>query len=275
MCRGIRPLIGQRILSVRRPVCRYRPISIQPPAATIHRKLKDKTVSAIDRLGKRVVIHVEPFALILQPKMSGLVTLGDAPDLDHVRLAIHFADRAQTQLLFWDRRGLGTVELLRSNQIQERIVEGRLGPDALQISQDDFCQRLHRTARPIKVALLDQSLLAGVGNLYASEILHAARVHPAQPCNQLSASKMRSIFSAMQRILLDAIEHEGSTLSDGTYRNALNDPGSYQNRHLVYDRGDLPCPTCGTGAIRRIVQAQRSTFFCPKCQRLRASTKCT
>jgi formamidopyrimidine-DNA glycosylase len=224
-------------------------------------------------LGKRVVLNIEDQALILQPKMSGLVTLGDAPDEEHVRLRIEFRQTPEAHLIFWDRRGLGTVEMLSEAAIFDRIVSGRLGPDALEIDFDEFVKRLRKTRRPIKVALLDQKLLAGIGNLYASEILHVARIHPEQACDRISTAKLRSMYAAMQDILLDAIRHEGSTLSDGTYRNALNDPGSYQSRHLVYDRAEQECPTCESGRIRRIVQAQRSSFFCPKCQRRPAANR--
>lgn len=267
MCRGIRPIIGRAVATVGTPRCRYRPIVITPKIATIRRRLQGRRVSDITRLGKRVLIHVDEDALILQPKMTGLVCLGAPPDPEHVRLEVTFRGSPKIQLLFWDRRGLGTVELLPANQIHQRIVAGRLGPDALAISPQDFSGRLARTQRPIKVALLDQKLLAGVGNLYASEMLHIAGIHPAKPSARLSAKKKRRLYEAMQNVLWTAIEHEGSTLSDGTYRNALNDPGEYQNHHLVYDRAGLACPSCSQGTICRIVQAQRSTFFCPRCQR--------
>jgi formamidopyrimidine-DNA glycosylase len=119
------------------------------------------------------------------------------------------------------------------------------------------------------VALLDQQALAGIGNLYAAEILHEARLHPQTPCSRLSAQHWRRLAAAITRVLEEAIRYEGSTLSDGTYRNALNLAGSYQNEHRVYDRAGLRCPTCTRGRVRRIVQAQRATFFCPNCQRAR------
>ena len=267
MCRGIASIVGQRIDRVSKPVCNYRPISMAPSVATINKKLAGAKVERISRLGKRVLIHAAEHALILQPKMTGMVSLEDPPDPDHNRLQIDFKGRPKLRLLFWDRRGLGTVELLREDAIEERIINGKLGPDALAITLDVFNEKLSATSRAIKVALLDQKLLAGVGNLYASEMLHVSKIHPEKPCNQLTQPKKKLLYEAMQRILLDAIEHEGSTLSDGTYRNALNDPGSYQNQHLVYDRADEPCPSCNSGAVRRIVQAQRSTFYCPKCQK--------
>lgn len=267
MRRGIAAIMGRTIESVSTPKCRFRPIAIKPKIATIAKQLQGAKVSDLSRLGKRVLIHAAEQVLILQPKMSGLIALDIPPDPDHVRLQLDFAGTPPLRLQFWDRRGLGTVELIPESEIETRIINGRLGPDALAIELSDFSNRLRATARPIKVALLDQKLVAGVGNLYASEMLHVAGIHPATPSNQLTRGRLAKLHSAMQTILLTAIEHEGSTLSDGTYRNTLNDPGSYQNHHLVYARAESPCPTCGRGTIQRIVQAQRSTFFCPQCQK--------
>jgi len=266
MCRGIASIVGRPIAAVSQPPCNYRPIVIRPAVAFIHEQLQGQRVSAVSRLGKRVLIHTQQLALILQPKMTGLVALEAPPDPDHVRLQIEFGGRPKLRLQFWDRRGLGTVELLPHPEIQSRIVAGRLGEDALSISQIEFARLLAATRRPIKVALLDQKLVAGVGNLYASEMLHVARIHPATLAAEISRAKVAKLYAAMRDILLTAIEHEGSTLSDGTYRNTLNDPGSYQNHHRVYDRATLPCLSCQRSEIVRIVQAQRSTFFCPRCQ---------
>jgi formamidopyrimidine-DNA glycosylase len=126
---------------------------------------------------------------------------------------------------------------------------------------------LEHSSRPIKVALLDQRAVAGIGNLYASEILHLVGIHPARSCRRLRPGDWPRLADAIHKVLETAIRYEGSTLSDGTYRNALNESGSYQAYHRVYDRAGERCLCCGRGRIMRIVQAQRSTFFCPLCQR--------
>jgi formamidopyrimidine-DNA glycosylase len=115
------------------------------------------------------------------------------------------------------------------------------------------------------VALLDQRAIAGIGNLYASEILHVARIHPAKRCDRISLAQWDAVAEATQAILTAAIRYEGSTLRNGTYRNALNQEGGYRNHHRVYDRASKPCPECREPVVR-IVQAQRSTYFCPNCQ---------
>lgn len=268
MCRGVRPTIGGVIKRVIDPRCTYRPIKCQPSLEEIDQKLRGQRIEAISRLGKRVVIETQEWALVLQPKMTGLVAIDEVPDLEHVRLELRLKGAAVDRLLFWDRRGLGTVQLLPLEKLEELIVDGRLGPDALSIAREDFIKRLIATRRPIKVALLDQKLVAGVGNLYASEMLHAARIAPQLAAEDVPAKRLRELYNSMRRILEEAILHEGSTLSDGTYRNALNQSGGYQNQHRVYDRAGELCPTCKRAKIVRIVQAQRSTFYCPNCQKL-------
>lgn len=268
MARGLQPIVGGRILKVRKPRCPCRPIVIEPSVSTIRRKIEGRIVSQVTRLGKRVVIHVDDQRLFFQPKMTGLVSTDGVPDPGHLRFELLVEQKGQRpiQVLFWDRRGLGTVTLLDESQVQKKMITGKLGPDALEITYEDFRARLLATRRPIKVALLDQKLVAGVGNLYASEMLFAAKIAPTDSAASISARKMRRLYTAMLDILNTAIEYEGSTLSDGTYRNAVNDPGSYQNEHRVYDRAGQPCPRCPC-LIERIVQAQRSTFYCPRCQK--------
>ena len=117
------------------------------------------------------------------------------------------------------------------------------------------------------MALLNQKKVAGIGNLYASEILHLSRISPEVPARELSRKQISRLAKAVPAILNEAIRYEGSTLGDGTYRNALNETGGYQNAHKVYARDGEICPTCDRGTIIRIVQAQRSTFFCRVCQR--------
>ncbi len=169
MCRGIYPIIGKRIRQVLTPPCRFRSIQIRPSVSQIHERLKGCVVTAIIRIGKRVVIQTDRDSLVLQPKMTGLVALDATPDSEHVRLQIDLSDRQRVR--FWDSRGLGTVELIANKDLQAQLVDGKIGPDALVITFEDFVNRLRSTDRPIKVALLDQKILAGVGNLYASEML--------------------------------------------------------------------------------------------------------
>jgi formamidopyrimidine-DNA glycosylase len=171
------------------------------------------------------------------------------------------------QILLWDQRGLGVIRLVSPKEFDRIYGPGKIGPDALSISSDELRARLRHSRRAIKVALLDQKALAGVGNLYASEILHRAGVHPSKTCSRLRRDQWQRIHVELNNVLHEAIEHQGSTLRDGTYRIARDAPGNFQFRHRVYQRHGQPCFACGRSQIVRIVQAQRSTFFCPTCQR--------
>jgi formamidopyrimidine-DNA glycosylase len=318
MCRGISPIIGRQVARAERTACQRRPIAIRPRIDQFRRRTEGKTVVAINRAGKRVVIWLantklaqrrkKPHqslglqpqglsnerkkrdnetqipppgeeAIVIEPRMTGLVLLGSPPTQEHLRFRLRLSKPTSAkngrpthharELLFWDRRGLGSVSLLSAEEFAAKFsAESKtLGPDALRLSADELRDRLHLSRRAIKVALLDQRAIAGIGNLYASEILHVAGIHPAARCHRLRGEQWNRLHAAMNLVLLEAIRLEGSTLSDGTYRNALNEAGGYQNHHRVYDRAGQMCPTCGRGTIRRIVQAQRSTFFCPYCQR--------
>jgi formamidopyrimidine-DNA glycosylase len=227
-------------------------------------------VTEIQRVGKRVVLRLDSrWSLVFEPRMTGLILLADPPDAEHLRFRLDLDGPGTRHLWFWDRRGLGSVRLLSPVQFEQALGAAKLGPDALELSPDGWQRQLGHSRQAIKVALLDQCRVAGIGNLYASEILHEARLHPAERCSDLSRHAWQRLQAAAQNVLREAIRYEGSTLADGTYRNALNDPGSYQNHHRVYGRADEICPTCGRATVRRMVQAQRATFFCTRCQRLR------
>jgi len=279
MRRGIAPVVGYRITAVERPRCRLKPIAIEPELPQFRRRAVGKRIERVGRLGKRVLVYLEgEEVIVLEPRMTGLVLLADPPNREHLRLCLHLtADAASNgsalqtgatlSLMYWDRRGLGSVRLFAVDELHRRYSDGMLGPDALEISIDELRARLGSSRREIKVALLDQKAVAGIGNLYASEILFLARIHPRRPCHTLRKSEWLKLHAAMQEVLEEAIRYEGSTLGDGTYRNALNQQGSYQNHHRVYARAGKDCPRCGHNSIVRTVQAQRATFHCTRCQR--------
>jgi len=268
MRRGLAPIVGGHIHRIEFPTIPYRPIQISPDRAQWNQLLSGRRVVAVDRIAKRVLVRLDcGSSIVMQPKMAGMAMLSDPPSSEHVRLIVHLQGATVNQFLYWDRRGLGTVHLWDESQCDHWMGPDRLGPDALVISEKEFIHRFQALRRPVKPALLDQKLVAGVGNLYASEILFRARVHPARLCSDVSRIQWKRIYAAMLEILLAAIESEGSTLGDGTYRNAINGEGSYQHQHAVYARDNEPCAACEKGTIVRIVQSQRSTFYCPRCQK--------
>ncbi len=269
MVRGIREAVeGRLIEGFRECPCPCKPITMTPGIKAIQSRVLGQKIIAVRRLAKRIVLDLtNEDSFVIEPRMTGLMLLSDPPSIDHLRLEwLLKKGRSRNSLWFWDRRGLGTVRLYRKSEFSADLGPLKLGPDALLITLKDLKQRCAKTSRAIKVALLDQKMIAGIGNLYASEILHLSQIHPEREAKGLTADEVKSLHKAMNRILKKAIRYEGSTLGDGTYRNALNQSGSYQNEHRVYGREGAECPGCKGASIIRIVQAQRSTFYCPCCQ---------
>ena len=285
MVRGVRPhAVGRTITALKRPRggvnaagAPLRPIALTPALSSMAARVRGKLIDAVERRAKRVVLRLAGGrALAIEPRMTGLMLLGAPPTTDHVRLELHLGPGGDSSsddypvLRFWDRRGLGTVTLYEPGELDTRLGPDKLGPDPLALGIQEWTASLtaalKKTGRPVKVALLDQKIAAGIGNLYASETLFHARIAPDRPANELKRSEAARLAAAVVEVLTEAIRYEGSTLSDGTYLNALGDPGRYRNEHRVYQRHGAPCPRCGA-AIVRTVQAQRSTFHCRVCQR--------
>lgn len=274
MRRGILGIVGSRIEQAARVPCLRKPILVHPSPAALQRRTAGRTIVDVGRIGKRVVVHLDSGeALVFEPRMTGLVLVADPPTVEHLRFQMTLSGGPVSQIWYWDRRGLGSVRLFTAGEFAAKFAGEQIGPDALSLTAEMLRGRLESSRRAIKVALLDQRAIAGVGNLYASEILHLAGVHPLRRCDLLTAEQWQAIFERLIEVLETAIRYEGSTLSDGTYRNALNQAGGYQSQHRVYDRAGEVCQSCQRGTIERIVQAQRATFFCPTCQTKRPPRK--
>jgi formamidopyrimidine-DNA glycosylase len=268
MRRGILDTVGGVIRDIVRCPCPRKSITLEPDWPGLRRRVVGRHIVAIDRLGKRVLVRLDSGdALVFEPRMTGLVLVSDPPSVEHLRLELRIEGSRLSHVWYWDRRGLGSVKVLTAQEVIDRLGPTHLGPDALEIDFAEFHQRFAGGKREIKVALLDQKLIAGIGNLYAAEILHVAKIDPRRRCKRLTKADWRRVHDAILQVLEEAVRYEGSTLSDGTYRNVLSQEGGYQNHHRVYDREGFPCPRCGDKLIQRIVQAQRSTFFCRHCQK--------
>ena len=271
MRRGLAGIVGRRVAALEFPRSRVRPISITPRPAALAGRVAGRTIAGAHRRGKRVVLELVTAAtdrlwLVVEPRMTGLFLVGDPPSSDHVRMRVHLAGRgAPGNVLFWDRRGLGTIRLLDDRGLEAVCGATVLGPDGLTVTGADLRAALGRSRRAVKVALLDQRAVAGIGNIYAAEILFRAGIDPRTHCRRLAADDWERIANRTRTVLAEAVRLEGSSIGDETYRTTDNRPGRAQLRHRVYGREDEPCRGCGTPVLR-IVQAQRATFFCPICQ---------
>ncbi len=265
MRRGVAGVAGCTIRDFRRAPSRLQSIIIEPRPNVLRRRVVGRKIITVGRVGKRIVLGLDSGdRIVIEPRMSGLVILADPPDRGHLRVVFELSGPAK-QLLFWDQRGLGVVRLVSAAEFDRLYGAEKIGPDALEISATVLRARLASSRRVIKVALLDQRVVAGIGNIYASEMLHRAGIHPAKPCKRLRPQEWTQLHAQMRKVLNEAIRRQGATLRDNTYRPARDEPGAYEFR--VYQRHGQTCARCGRAVIVRIVQGQRSTFFCPACQR--------
>ncbi|MFM9024172.1 MAG: bifunctional DNA-formamidopyrimidine glycosylase/DNA-(apurinic or apyrimidinic site) lyase [Planctomycetaceae bacterium] len=275
MRRGLACVVGRRIAAVEFPRSRVRPIDVTPRPTVLAARLAGRSIAAVHRRGKRVVLELiappdagdDTLWLAIEPRMTGLMLVAEPPSIEHVRMVVRLAPRrgGPGRFLFWDRRGLGTVRLLDARGLDAVCGREKLGVDGLAITGADLAAALGRSRRAVKVALLDQRAVAGIGNIYAAEILFHAGIDPRTPCRRLRGAAWDAVAAAARAILAAAVRLEGSSIGDETYRTVEARVGRYQKRHRVYGRAGEPCAACGT-TIERIVQAQRSTFWCPVCQ---------
>lgn len=252
----LRPhVVGRRIVRVRL----MRSDILSPAGTDLPSLLSGQTVADIARRGKRIVFSLDRGdRFYVHLGMTGRLVLSspeESPPIHtHLRLDL---DNAR-EIRFTDPRRFGGVWWLGTNAAPDEM-----GPEPLATRPQQLGKRLARTTRAIKNALLDQRVLAGLGNIYVDESLFAAGVHPLTPSNRLTADQIARLNRAIKTTLRRALRHRGSTLRD--YRDADGLPGNFQLLHRVYDRAGQPCARCGT-AIERIVLGGRSTHFCPKCQ---------
>lgn len=272
MRRGILHLVGRRIAGVEFPRGPKRPISTTPAPDAIATAISGGQLSAVERFGKRLALEITFPShrrwLVIEPRMTGLMLVVPPPTTDHVRLVMHMhqAGRRRRQpLVFWDQRGLGTLRLVDTGGLERACGPAVLGPDGLVVTGDDLMSRLARSRRAIKVALLDQRAVAGIGNIYAAEILHRTGLDPRTACHRVPRRMWERLAATTRAVLTKAVQLEGSSIGDELYQTPARQPGRFQHHHRVYGRAGQPCLTCHT-AVHRIVQGQRSTFFCPQCQ---------
>ncbi len=233
-----------------------------PDAGTFQRQVTGQRLVDIGRRAKFIIFHLERDKLLLHLRMSGdlLVNPTGTPPGKHTRLALSF-DNQQT-LYFNDPRKFGRAWLVEDLD----QVLSNLGPEPLDPSftAQDFYQLLNSHKRIIKPLLMDQNFISGIGNIYADESLHLARIHPLTPSNSLTPRQAAGLLDAMRQVLEAGIQNNGASI-DWVYRG-----GDFQNHFRVYGRAGELCPACGT-VIEKTVVAQRGTHFCPGCQPVPAS----
>jgi formamidopyrimidine-DNA glycosylase len=202
--------------------------------------------------------------LIVHLKMTGRLILGPErrPRDQHTRFVLRFKNRTD-ELRFRDVRKFGFVKCIRTKDLPALREIRELGPEPLDLPFSSFARIFKTRKGRLKSLLLNQKIVAGIGNIYADEILHRAHLHPLTPAGSLKEGNLKLLWISMRRVLREAIRHKGSSIRD--FRDAEGAAGKFQNRHRVYGRESLACLSCGE-AVRRIKLGGRSSYFCPACQ---------
>jgi formamidopyrimidine-DNA glycosylase len=235
----------------------------QPPLDEFRERIAGRRVESVGRRGKYVVITLDGGCLLIHLKMSGrlrAVTAGEPVD-SHTHTIFHLD--GGTELRFQDVRKFGRVHLVE----KPAQVTAALGPEPLDdgFTLDQFRALLERRSGRLKSLLMNQGFLAGLGNIYADEALHSARLHPLRTADSLSPGEQARLYNSIRRVLGRAVADRGTTLDDGGYQDAEGRAGAYQEELAVYRRTGEPCHSCAT-PIQRIVIGARSSHFCPTCQ---------
>jgi formamidopyrimidine-DNA glycosylase len=254
-------LTGRRILSV----AQHRADLRFPLPSDLPRRLEGRRLAGFGRRAKYIQAFLDDGAvLLLHLGMSGRLLLDAPPQGPHEHLTFAFDGGAT--LRFVDPRRFGTVDLVPAAGLAQHRLLRHLGLEPLGDGFDGPSLRraLHGRRTALKLALMDQRLVVGVGNIYASESLFRARLSPLRMAGSLGQASARRLAAAIRAVLGEAIGAGGSSLRD--YIQSNGELGNFQRNFRVYARAGLPCPVCGT-AVRRIVQGARATYLCPRCQR--------
>lgn len=264
LCRSLEPhLPGDEVagVEVRAPALR------EPLDLEALKSLKGRRIESLARRAKYLWIYLDDGrTLVVHLGMSGRLTLadGDAPEEPHEHVVFYLA--SGRKLRFRDPRRFGQVFVVPTADLTDDRHFRHLGPEPLSVHfSGDVLRRAAEGRRgPVKTFLMDATVVVGVGNIYASEALFRAGIHPKRSVARIAAARWNRLAETVAEVLRDAIEEGGTTLldfSDGEGRG-----GYFQVSLSVYGREDEPCPRCDDGIIRRIVQSNRATFYCPRCQ---------
>ncbi len=248
------PLPGKKITGV--SILWPRHIA-QPSASIFRQKIRGRVISDVQRRGKFIVIPLDCGSMLIHLRMSGDLYLLPAatPRGPYEHTVFYLED--DWQLRFSDARKFGKIFYHENPE----IITKKLGPEPLDpnFTAVDLENRLSRRKRVIKPLLMDQTFIAGLGNIYTDEALHLARIHPMTRSDLLTSKQIYDLWQGIRNALLAGLQHNGASI-DWVYRG-----GNFQNQFRVYQRTGEPCPECST-PIERIVVGQRGTHFCPICQ---------
>lgn len=245
------------------------PKMLKPSPQVFINLVKNQKLTCVDRRAKLLLFCLSNGSILTTHlKLSGRLLYRPAgfPPDEYVHVILRFSDGSQ--LRFSNARKFGYMEVFNSTPAQQRSkiaqIKEKYGPEPLDdLEWEEFYEILKGGRRKVKVLLMDQSCISGIGNIYANEALWMAKIHPETPANRISREKAKRLFEALELVLKEALAEGGS--SDNWYRQIHGEKGHYQEHFKVYQRTGKPCRRCGT-RIEYAKVSQRGTFYCPHCQ---------
>lgn len=225
-------------------------------------------LDAVQRYGKSVALVCEQAGerryLVAELGMTGLLLFDreSVPSEKHLHVILQLSDCQPAALYYWNARRFGRLSFLNEEE-WEAYRQRRFGLDPLTLSEKDFLTLIKGCRGRVKALLLNQQRIAGIGNIYANEMLFRAGIHPDAQGHRLPKKRIQLLFEEMQKVLIESIDNGGSSIQD--YLSPIGTRGQFQNYHQVYQKTGQPCPRCST-PIRREV-SERSSFVCPACQK--------
>lgn len=236
----------------------------QPTPNEFVRGVLGRTITATDRHGKLLILRLDDHSILaVHLRMTGqVIVAAEKPAADHIHARIGLDNG--TSLFYRDMRKFGRLTYCPDQAALDAGPLANMGPDALGMGLDAFCQALGAKGGKLKNVILDQRVLAGVGNIYADESLHRACLSPVACPKELGPADLERLHGHLQETLHEALEKGGSSIRN--FMDAEGRAGTFQHSHRVYRRTGQPCPVCGS-EIQRVVLAGRSTHYCPHCQK--------
>ncbi len=256
-----RLIVNRKILAIRTNSAKQ----VQPSLKIVQKAIVDAKITKIGRRAKILIIFLDNGkTLTVHLKLTGrlLVRKRGAPEDNWQRIVIDLDNNKE--LRFADLRKFGWVRLIKNKKELKNLL-AKFGPEPLSdLTLEKFKEILSKSGRPIKIVLMNQKKIAGIGNIYANEALFLAKINPCRPANKITDKETKKLFQAIEKVLKTGIRYRGA--SDQYYLDALGRQGAYQEHFLIYRREKKKCLECET-KIKKIKLGGRGTFFCPHCQK--------
>jgi formamidopyrimidine-DNA glycosylase len=262
-------IVGKKILEITTDS----PKQVKPSLAVVEKAIVGTTIKKIERRAKLLQIFLSNKQILaIHLKLTGrlLVRKKGTPQDDWQHIIIKLKTQnsklktGDLELRFCDLRKFGWVKLVNSEQLS--VIRNELGIEPLtpEFNLEKFSQVLQSSSRPIKIVLMDQKKIAGIGNIYANDALFLAKIDPRRPAKKINEKEAEKLLRAIEKVLQAGIKYRGA--SDQYYLDALGRKGAYQEHFLTYGRDGKKCLDCG-GEIKRLKIGGRGTFYCPSCQK--------